>query len=299
VRDTQGTLASVDAAHAKALAALAQAVERRTAALASHDRKVAAAQAGWERTVAAMANQASVEFSAQSGDRQPRSGAPTAPDEDDRKADEVPTLLLTPKQAAQTLAVGRTTLYGLLSTGVLASVRIGGCRRIPYASVRSYVEELQGGPRGDSATTAPSPVRQTIPPTGEDEPPSNNLLPLSRRAASPAEVLSLPLAAGDPEPSLKPHTAAGGNAGLTNNLSEKGTPDERDPAVGARRAGTTKDQPPPGRNGIATLSDDNRPAEEDGRQRLRTDHGQRWSYWSNDWSNARWSAGVRYESPAT
>lgn len=51
-------------------------------------------------------------------------------------------LLLTPVQAARTLSVGRTTLYGLLADGVLASVQIGRCRRIPYASVRSYVENL-------------------------------------------------------------------------------------------------------------------------------------------------------------
>lgn len=45
-------------------------------------------------------------------------------------------LLLTPEQAAETLAIGRTTLYGLLSTGALPSVHIGGSRRIPYQAIR-------------------------------------------------------------------------------------------------------------------------------------------------------------------
>lgn len=65
VRDTQRTLAALDAAHTKAIAALEQAVERRKAAVAAHDRRVAAAQAGVEHAVAAMADQISVERTAQ------------------------------------------------------------------------------------------------------------------------------------------------------------------------------------------------------------------------------------------
>lgn len=48
-------------------------------------------------------------------------------------------LLLTPQQAAELLAIGRTTLYGLLKAGLIASVHIGGSRRIPYEAIRQYV----------------------------------------------------------------------------------------------------------------------------------------------------------------
>jgi hypothetical protein len=65
VRDTQRTLAALDAAHAKAAAALEQAVERRKAAVAAHDRRVAAAHAGVDQAVAIMAEQVSVELTAQ------------------------------------------------------------------------------------------------------------------------------------------------------------------------------------------------------------------------------------------
>lgn len=65
VRDTQRTLAALDAAHAKAVTVLERAVERRKAAVAAHDRRVAAAQAGVDQTVAAMADQVSVELTAQ------------------------------------------------------------------------------------------------------------------------------------------------------------------------------------------------------------------------------------------
>jgi excisionase family DNA binding protein len=51
-------------------------------------------------------------------------------------------LLLTPQEAAELLAVGRTTLYGLLQSGELTSVRIGACRRIPYDALRAFVDGL-------------------------------------------------------------------------------------------------------------------------------------------------------------
>jgi excisionase family DNA binding protein len=54
----------------------------------------------------------------------------------------VPKLLLTPEEAAGALGVGRTTLYGLLRTGAVASVRIGGSRRVPTSAVEEYVRTL-------------------------------------------------------------------------------------------------------------------------------------------------------------
>jgi excisionase family DNA binding protein len=54
----------------------------------------------------------------------------------------VPKLLLTPEEAARALGVGRTTLYELLRTGAVTSVRIGGSRRVPTSAVEDYVRSL-------------------------------------------------------------------------------------------------------------------------------------------------------------
>jgi excisionase family DNA binding protein len=52
-------------------------------------------------------------------------------------------MLLTPVEAAQALAIGRSKLYELLRSGELASVHIGTCRRIPADSVAEYVTMLR------------------------------------------------------------------------------------------------------------------------------------------------------------
>ncbi len=44
-------------------------------------------------------------------------------------------LLLTPTEAAAALGIGRSKLYELMRIGVVTSVRIGGCRRVPAASL--------------------------------------------------------------------------------------------------------------------------------------------------------------------
>jgi excisionase family DNA binding protein len=51
-------------------------------------------------------------------------------------------LLLTPEQAARALAIGRTKLYSLLAEGVLASVMVGGSRRVPVQALETYVAGL-------------------------------------------------------------------------------------------------------------------------------------------------------------
>lgn len=51
-------------------------------------------------------------------------------------------LLLTVEQAGQVLAIGRTAVYALLGSGVLASVRIGRSRRIPLTALQDYVTRL-------------------------------------------------------------------------------------------------------------------------------------------------------------
>ena len=54
-------------------------------------------------------------------------------------------LLLTPTEAAEALGIGRSKLYELLQTGVLESVHIGACRRIPTEAVLALVDRLRGG----------------------------------------------------------------------------------------------------------------------------------------------------------
>ena len=53
--------------------------------------------------------------------------------DDDRR------LLLTVPEAAAVLAIGRTTLYELVGTGQLATVRIGRAVRIPRAELEAFV----------------------------------------------------------------------------------------------------------------------------------------------------------------
>jgi excisionase family DNA binding protein len=51
-------------------------------------------------------------------------------------------LLYTPNEAAETLGIGRSTLYVLLARGAIASVRIGTSRRIPATALHSFIHEL-------------------------------------------------------------------------------------------------------------------------------------------------------------
>jgi excisionase family DNA binding protein len=61
-------------------------------------------------------------------------------------------LLLRPEEAAAELRIGRTKLYELMAAGVIESVRIGACRRVPWAAVEDYVARLRAStssrPRG-------------------------------------------------------------------------------------------------------------------------------------------------------
>ena len=54
-------------------------------------------------------------------------------------------LLLTPERAAERLDVGRTTIYELIATGKLRSVKINRSRRIPTADLEDYVRQLRDG----------------------------------------------------------------------------------------------------------------------------------------------------------
>ncbi len=60
-------------------------------------------------------------------------------------------LLLTPEDAAQMVAIGRTKMYALLRIGAIESVRIGGSRRIPADALEAYVERLREESSGYAA----------------------------------------------------------------------------------------------------------------------------------------------------
>lgn len=48
-------------------------------------------------------------------------------------------LLLRPAEVAQTLGVGRSTVYEMIAAGTLPTVRIGTCLRVPVEALRSWV----------------------------------------------------------------------------------------------------------------------------------------------------------------
>ena len=52
-------------------------------------------------------------------------------------------LTLTVGAACDTLGVGRSTIYGMIASGELKSVMIGGRRLIPRASIEALVQRAQ------------------------------------------------------------------------------------------------------------------------------------------------------------
>lgn len=53
-----------------------------------------------------------------------------------------PRVMLTAEQAAEALGIGRTTIYALIKSGDLESVRIGRLRRIPADAINAYTARL-------------------------------------------------------------------------------------------------------------------------------------------------------------
>lgn len=53
-----------------------------------------------------------------------------------------PRVLLSVEQAAERLSIGRTTVYRLIKTGELQSVRVGRLRRIPADALDDYAAIL-------------------------------------------------------------------------------------------------------------------------------------------------------------
>ena len=52
-------------------------------------------------------------------------------------------VLLTPTEAARALGIGRSKLYELMQAGILESVHIGACRRIPADALADLVTRLR------------------------------------------------------------------------------------------------------------------------------------------------------------
>jgi excisionase family DNA binding protein len=51
--------------------------------------------------------------------------------------------------AMERLCVGRSTVYGLLGSGALRSVKVGKRRLIPEAALIDFIEKLDAGEQGD------------------------------------------------------------------------------------------------------------------------------------------------------
>jgi excisionase family DNA binding protein len=60
-------------------------------------------------------------------------------------------MLLTLKETAVALRLGRSKLYELIAAGKLRSVKVGGSRRIPATALAEFVEALEAQDQGDAA----------------------------------------------------------------------------------------------------------------------------------------------------
>jgi excisionase family DNA binding protein len=54
-------------------------------------------------------------------------------------------VLLTVEEAAERLRIGRTSMYRLVSTGVIETVTVGRLRRVPAECLAEYVARLRQG----------------------------------------------------------------------------------------------------------------------------------------------------------
>lgn len=58
-------------------------------------------------------------------------------------AQTVEAVLLTVEEAAERLHIGRTTMYALVSSGAVESVKVGRLRRVPVECLAAYVTVLR------------------------------------------------------------------------------------------------------------------------------------------------------------
>jgi excisionase family DNA binding protein len=60
-------------------------------------------------------------------------------------------MLLTLKETAMVLRLGRSKLYELMAAGKLRSVKIGGSRRISATALAEFIAALEAEQEGDAA----------------------------------------------------------------------------------------------------------------------------------------------------
>ncbi len=53
-------------------------------------------------------------------------------------------LLLTPVEAARRLSIARSSLYEMLLTGEIVSIKIGRSRRIPLDAITDFIDRKRG-----------------------------------------------------------------------------------------------------------------------------------------------------------
>lgn len=63
-------------------------------------------------------------------------------------------LMHSPERAAERLELGRTTVYELIRTGELESVKVGRLRRIPEVALVEFVERLRRNARATTGQAA-------------------------------------------------------------------------------------------------------------------------------------------------
>jgi excisionase family DNA binding protein len=65
-------------------------------------------------------------------------------------------LLLSVEEAAAQLRIGRSRMFDLIRRGEVLSVKVGGSRRVPYDSVKTYVDRLISEQATDSGSDIPA-----------------------------------------------------------------------------------------------------------------------------------------------
>lgn len=65
-------------------------------------------------------------------------------------------LLLSVEEGAAQLRIGRSRMFDLIRHGEVLSVKVGGSRRIPYDSLRAYVDLTMICPPPDLPRASPS-----------------------------------------------------------------------------------------------------------------------------------------------
>lgn len=65
-------------------------------------------------------------------------------------------LLLRPAEAADAIGVSRSRMYELLATGTIPSIKIGGSRRVPVETLRTWVDRQLSRPMPENSSDTPA-----------------------------------------------------------------------------------------------------------------------------------------------